>query len=97
MSPTEQAYELLLDSRAVTSDAAAAISCMMNIDGNCQDLARREAQDALTFLFPAVKLVMEMAGFDPDETERGQLYRAIVNYIEEERLLGDASGSEEAP
>jgi hypothetical protein len=32
-------------------------------------------------LLKAVKSAMEIAGFDPDEKERGQLYRAIANYV----------------
>lgn len=41
----------------------------------------RDAEAVVGELLAGVVLAMELAGFDPDETERGQLYRAIVEYI----------------
>lgn len=46
----------------------------------------------------AARITLELAGFDPDERERGELYRAIVDYIGEDsgpRLLGGASFDED--
>jgi hypothetical protein len=43
--------------------------------------ARRDAHDAEGHLLKAVKSAMEIAGFNPDEKERGQLYRAIADYV----------------
>lgn len=78
------AFELMLDLRAVASDLGAALLHLMNPDGTSAADARHEAGEALGFLLPAVKLALEIAGFDPDESERGDLYRAIVEYIGEE-------------
>jgi hypothetical protein len=61
----------------------------------------RNAENVVGDLLAGTRLAMELAGFDPDERERGQLYRAIVEYIGEEdlqpRLLGGASSQEDAP
>lgn len=54
---------------------------------------RELAEVAVASLLEAVAVAIEQAGFHPDETQRGQLYRAIVEYIEP-RPLGDASGQE---
>lgn len=57
----------------------------------------RDAEAAVGDLLLGVRLAMELAGFDPDETQRGTLYRATVDYIGEvsqPRLLGGASRSE---
>lgn len=43
--------------------------------------AERDAHAAEGRLMRATKLAMELAGFHPDEEERGQLYRALVDYI----------------
>ena len=98
--------ETVSAARAVVSDVAVAITSLTNINGEDSRFDRREAEEALRYLLPAVQLAMEIAGFDPDETERGQLYRAIVDYIGEDspprspggadhpnqpRRLGDAS------
>lgn len=40
-----------------------------------------DAHEAESRLLQATKLAMELAGFHPEETERGALYRAIVDYI----------------
>lgn len=41
----------------------------------------REAAEAEVHLLKAAKCSMELAGFDPDEKERGELYRALSTYI----------------
>ncbi|MEO5774911.1 MAG: hypothetical protein ABIQ32_12450 [Sphingomicrobium sp.] len=48
------------------------------------------AEVAVGSLLEATATAIEQAGFHPDETQRGQLYRAILEYIEP-RQLGDAS------
>jgi hypothetical protein len=40
----------------------------------------RDASEAESRLLRAAKLTMELAGFHPDEKERGELYRAIASY-----------------
>jgi hypothetical protein len=39
-----------------------------------------DASEAESRLLRAAKMAMEIAGFDPDEKERGELYRAIASY-----------------
>ncbi|MEO6359989.1 MAG: hypothetical protein ABIO43_05370 [Sphingomicrobium sp.] len=56
---------------------------------------RELAEVAVGTLLEATATAIEQAGLHLDETQRGQLYRAIVEYIEP-RQLGDAS-SKEAP
>jgi hypothetical protein len=48
--------------------------------------AARDAHEAEAHLLRAIKITMELAGFHPDEEERGALYRAIADYIS---TLGD--------
>ena len=43
--------------------------------------AQRDAHEAEGRLLRAIKLAMEITGFDPDEQERGALYRAITDYV----------------
>jgi hypothetical protein len=40
-----------------------------------------DASEAESRLLRATKLTMELAGFHPDEKERGELYRAISSYV----------------
>ena len=44
----------------------------------------RDAHAATANLLRAAKSAMEIAGFNPDEVQRGQLYRAIVEYTGED-------------
>jgi hypothetical protein len=45
-----------------------------------------DASAAEGHLLKAARCAMELAGFHPDEEERGKLYRAITNYVS---TLGD--------
>jgi hypothetical protein len=45
-----------------------------------------DASAAEGHLLKAARCAMELAGFHPDEEERGKLYRAISNYVS---TLGD--------
>jgi hypothetical protein len=50
---------------------------------------------ALHQLLNAARITFELAGFEPDERERSEAYRSIVNYIDPPRRLGDASSTED--
>jgi hypothetical protein len=56
----------------------------------------RDTEEAVGDLLAGVVMAMELSGFRPDETQRGKLYRAIVEYIGEDqsRRLGGASAGE---
>lgn len=60
--------------------AAAGVVDLLNIvrfgDGESPDAGSAEAH-----LLQAARLSMEISGFNPDETERSALYRALVEYV----------------
>jgi hypothetical protein len=69
------------DKAAVAAQTAAAgVIDLLNIvrfgDGKSPDAPGAEAH-----LLKAARLGMEISGFDPDEAERGALYRTLVDYI----------------
>lgn len=70
------------DAARAASAAAAAVLDLLNVvrfsDGK-RDV--RDAEEAVGHLLKATKCAMEIAGFKPDEVERGQLYRSIVEYL----------------
>lgn len=46
----------------------------------------QDAQEAELGLLRAAMIAMELAGFHPDEHERGDLYRALASYVS---ILGE--------
>lgn len=72
--------EQLLATRAAQLATLATLDLLSIARFGDGEVGAADAHEAESRLLHAVRLTMELAGFHPDEQERGELYRAIASY-----------------